>query len=530
MYKPSHTTSRQDAPGTSLWFQATRLTILALATAGLTLGCRDAGAPEPVYLPTDPVLAPGGPTFAAPENVTALPASVTQIDINWGTNTTRETGFEIHRSIGGAPGSFSLHTTVGANVATYSDPGLTPGSVYCYQLRAVRVTNTGTTSSEFSNTACATAAPIPIVGFASVTAGGAHSCALTSAGAAFCWGRGESGQLGVPVPPSTCMTESGLFPCSMVPVPVNGGISFTQLAGGSSHTCGLTSAGVAWCWGSNAEGQLGDNTTTNRDAPVPVATGLTFVSIDAGASHTCALESNGAAWCWGRNNRGQLGNGGTTNSPVPVAVSGGLSFQQITAGGFINGYTCGLTSGNAHCWGDNERGQLGIGAADLVAHSLPLAVSGGLTFTALTAGLGRHTCGLTPSGAAWCWGENTYGALGIRGRRDSSIPAAVAGNLSFIQVVAGGFIGHTCARLGTGTAYCWGENERGQVGDGTTTDRWIPVTVDGGLVFGSVDAGLRHSCGYANGTVYCWGANGAGQLGNNSNAQSNVPLKVFGQP
>src|SRR6187455_545940 len=118
MYKPSHTTSRQGVPGTSLWFQATRLTIVALATAGLTLGCRD--APAPVYLPTDPVLAPGGPTFEAPENVTALPASVTQIDINWGTNTTRETGFEIHRSIGGAPGSFSLHTTVGANVATFS--------------------------------------------------------------------------------------------------------------------------------------------------------------------------------------------------------------------------------------------------------------------------------------------------------------------------------------------------------------------------------------------------------------------------
>ena len=158
-------------------------------------------------------------------------------------------------------------------------------------------------------------------------------------------------------------------------------------------------------------------------------------------------------------------------------------------------------------------------------------MSGGLAFAALTAGLGRHSCALTAVGAAWCWGENTFGALGNRSRKDSAVPVAVSGRRTFIQLVAGGFIGHTCGLVASGAGYCWGENGVGQVGDGTTVDRSAPSAVRGGLTFTSVDAGFRHSCARASsGTVYCWGSNGAGQLGNNSNSHSSVPVKVFGQP
>jgi alpha-tubulin suppressor-like RCC1 family protein len=149
----------------------------------------------------------------------------------------------------------------------------------------------------------------------------------------------------------------------------------------------------------------------------------------------------------------------------------------------------------------------------------------------VTAGLGSHSCGLTAAGTAWCWGENTYGALGNRSRKDSPIPVKVAGTRIFTQVVAGGFIGHTCALIGSGAGYCWGENELGQIGDGTTIDRLVPRAVTGGLSFTAIDAGFRHSCARATtGMLYCWGANGAGQLGNNSNTRSKVPVKVFGQP
>jgi len=372
------------------------------------------------------------------------------------------------------------------------------------------------------------------VAFASVFAGGAHTCALNASGAAYCWGRGESGQLGVPSPGGSCLTDAGPYPCSKVPVLVAGGLTFRKLAGGGAHTCGLTGDGSAYCWGKNDWGQLGDNSTTNRNAPVPVATVLKFASIDAGAAHTCALTTTGAAYCWGSNYRGQLGTGSADQNPhrVPALVSGGLIFQQIAAGGFGVGHTCALrNTGAAYCWGDNERGQLGRGAADLSSHPLPAPVSGGRLFVSVTAGLGSHSCGLTAAGTAWCWGENTYGALGNRSRKDSPIPVKVAGTRIFTQVVAGGFIGHTCALIGSGAGYCWGENELGQIGDGTTIDRLVPRAVTGGLSFTAIDAGFRHSCARATtGTLYCWGSNGAGQLGNNSNTRSKVPVKVFGQP
>jgi alpha-tubulin suppressor-like RCC1 family protein len=527
---PHTQTARLHHRSAACWSTVKRSTILAPAAVALLVGQNPDG-PVATELTSDAALAQ--PVLDAPTNLSAL-GSQTQIDIHWDENSRGETGFEIHRSATGAPNSFDLLATVGINATAFSDQGLTPNDHFCYQVRAVRVNMSTTTYSDFSNIACTTAAPVAIVSFEAVFAGGAHTCALTSVpGAAYCWGRGESGQLGVPPPPSTCLTDGGFFSCSMVPVPVGGGLTFEKLTGGGAHTCALTSDGTAACWGNNAYGQLGDNSTTNQNAPVLVAGGLKFVSIDAGAAHTCAITSAGEAYCWGRNDRGQLGDGTTTASAVPVAaVTGSLTFQLIAAGGFSIGHTCALTDlGAAYCWGDNERGQLGTGTSDLDAHASPEPVSGGLVFKGLTAGLGRHSCGLTDLGAAHCWGENSFGALGNRSKRDSAVPVAVVGNLTFDQLVAGGFIGHTCGLIEGGAAYCWGGNEKGQVGDGTTRDRLAPKAVAGGLAFLSVDAGFRHTCGRAStGTVYCWGSNGAGQLGNNSNSLSTVPVEVFGQP
>jgi alpha-tubulin suppressor-like RCC1 family protein len=374
------------------------------------------------------------------------------------------------------------------------------------------------------------APPPSVASFVSVTAGGAHTCALTASGAAYCWGRGESGQLGAS-PPTSCVLDSGALPCSLVPLVVQGGLAFTQVVGGGGHTCALTRDGSAYCWGNNGSGQIGNGTMTNTSVPVAVSGGLTFASIDAGVSHTCGVTSSGTAYCWGRNDRGQLGDGTTTTRLVPVAVSGGLTFQLVTAGGFDIGHTCGLTSGGAAlCWGDNERGQLGSGTSDLTAHPAPAQVSGGFTFAALTAGLGRHTCGLTGTGAAFCWGENTFGALGNGSTTDGPVPTAVSGGLAYAQLRAGGFIGHTCGLTSSGAAFCWGENERGQVGDDSTLDKLTPSAVAGALTFSSLDAGFRHTCGRASGgALYCWGSGAAGQLGTNSTSQSAVPAKVFGQ-
>lgn len=389
-----------------------------------------------------------------------------------------------------------------------------------------------------SDSSVVTVRAIDVVAFASVTTGGAHTCALTAAGKAYCWGRGESGQLGIEPPETLCSFDGGPLSCTAVPAAVNGGLSFTQLTGGGSHTCGLTADSSAYCWGSNSTGQLGDNTRSFRYAPVPVATPLKFASLDAGADYTCGLTSAGGAYCWGKNGRGELGDGTTDTRTTPAAVSGSLTFRSISAGGFSTpggvgeGQTCGVTtSGVAYCWGNNERGQLGLGSADIGAHPTPVALTGVPSWASITAGLGNNSCALTSAGAAYCWGQNTYGTLGIGTLGDRQVATQVLGGLVFVKVVAGGFLGHNCGLVSSGVAYCWGENSTGQVGDLSVRDRLEPTAVAGGLTFTSLDAGFRHTCGRTTaGIIYCWGSGAAGQLGTNSTRESTGPARVVGQP
>lgn len=401
---------------------------------------------------------------------------------------------------------------------------------------AVALGSASITATSEGKSGNATASVAGTVAFASVAAGGAHTCALTATGEAYCWGRGESGQLGVPAPTTRCPADGGPVACSRVPIAVSAGLVFSRIAGGGAHTCGLTADGTGYCWGNNGYGQLGDNSTTDRFTPVPVATSLKFTAIDGGVWHTCALTAAGTVHCWGRNDLGQLGDGTALLRLTPVAVIGGVTFKSIGAGGFDIGHTCGLASdGGAWCWGANDKGQRGDGTQDgaAIPHSAPAPVSGGILFTSLSAGLGGHNCALSTQGPAYCWGANEFGAVGDGSDQTHTFPVAVGGGLTFVQLAAGGFIGHTCGVAEAGAAYCWGENSVGQVGDGSSSDRYAPAPVSGGLVFTTMDAGFRHTCGVTtSGILYCWGGNGAGQLGNNVDNPpwSYVPVKVVGQP
>lgn len=345
-----------------------------------------------------------------------------------------------------------------------------------------------------------------------------HTCALTSAGGAKCWGWNGFGQLG-----------NGRTTDRRMPADVSGlagGVA--ALAAGGVHTCALTGAGGAKCWGGNSFGQLGDGTFIQHRTPGDVS-GLTsgVAALAAGGNHTCALTTVGGVKCWGDNEYGQLGDGTIISRTLPVDVSGLASGATALALG--TDHTCALTNtGGVKCWGYNLFGQLGDGTFS--DSPTPVDVSG-LTsgVTALTAG-DSHTCAVTSAGGVKCWGWNGVGQLGNGTTTNSfSTPMDVSGLTSGVTALAAGKW-HTCAVTNAGGVKCWGANLYGELGDGTTVSRSrTPVDVSG-LASGvaAVAAGGRHTCVITGtGGIKCWGDNGFGQLGDDTFAQRRTPVNVL---
>ena len=367
------------------------------------------------------------------------------------------------------------------------------------------------TSGSVSGSATLTVDPPVEEGVVIVKAGDSHSCAIDANGRAFCWGLGSSGQLG-----------NGFLINRLTPFPVAGGHLFTAIAAAETHSCGITTTGQAYCWGLNNVGQLGDGTTVGQSIPTLVAGGLSFTSIVAGAFHTCALTTSGEAYCWGFSMNGALGNGTNSVRTSPTLVSGGHRFTALTAG---RSHTCGITSGGAtYCWGLNASGQLGDGTT---ANKLvPSLVAGGLTFASISAG-DAHTCAVTATGSPYCWGSADAGRLGMGdpGALLHTSPQSVAGGLTLTAITVGE--AHSCAITTTGEAYCWGSNAGGRLGIGTTDPQsLVPAAVAGGLSFRSIDVG-DHSCAVTTtNLVYCWGPGGSGRLGNGTGVNQMVPTAI----
>jgi alpha-tubulin suppressor-like RCC1 family protein len=352
--------------------------------------------------------------------------------------------------------------------------------------------------------------------FYQVSAGWSHSCGVSTDNLAYCWGSNGSGELG-----------DGTTDFKLKPVPVSGGLRFRQVSAGASSTCGVTTDNRAYCWGFNNQGQLGDGTSgTDRLMPVSVTGGRQYRRIETSGNHTCGLTYPGnQAYCWGHSTRGEIGDGTRgENRLFPVAVLGGLRFRQLSVGRV---HTCAVTlQDRAFCWGSDRYGQIGDSMGGMGSFNLtPSQVAGGHHFRQIWAG-GSHTCAVTTGDQAFCWGKGDSGQLGTGKLFLSTWPRRVAGQFSFKRVTAG--YSHTCATTTSNRAYCWGFNGNGRLGDGTLIDRLTPARVAGGLSFEQMSAGPSHTCGKTPAEVaYCWGDND-GKLGDGTITDRLTPSPVAG--
>ncbi len=359
-----------------------------------------------------------------------------------------------------------------------------------------------------------------------VDAGHAHTCAAKN-GELYCWGNNDSGQAGQSV--STVLTPS-LVPSSL------GG--WTQVATGAAHSCGIREVSAdehrLYCWGSDAQGQLGDGAPVNSGAIVREiaatsdGTHTDWVQVVAGYDHTCARRRDGQAYCWGLNDHGQLGDGSVQPRVAPVRVmpstpDGVALFYAIDAGAAATcalGQSGGGSDGELYCWGDNSGNLLGL--AGVSETSVPRRLPGGGDWGSFSVGL-YSSCGARGDGV-WCWGNGYSGAIGDDRWSIAATPTQVSGLTGQFDVTVG--TDYACAAAHAGGVWCWGGNSHGELGDGSVATKYAPVGVGAIGLWSSIAAGETHTCGTRAGELWCWGWNESAQLGLAGISAAPLPTEI----
>ncbi|MCB9730845.1 MAG: hypothetical protein H6744_19920 [Deltaproteobacteria bacterium] len=400
-------------------------------------------------------------------------------------------------------------------------------------------------------------APSEIIGgleFADVRMGDHHACGLTSEGRVYCWGWNVNGQLG---------KGGSVGGTALAPTPVVGLVDAVALAVGEDHSCAIRAGGRLVCWGDGSGWSLGNGLANDGTQPVDVAPGKAGLvlarAVVVGVSHTCALTLEGGVACWGEEASGALGlgNAGSKKTPATVTISG---VEALAAG---RRHVCALkTGGTLACWGTNAEGQVGNG--DTVKQTTPVAVPGLTGVTDVAGGL-DSTCARRSGGEIVCWGGGSEGQLGDGTTDGHLAPAPIIGLAPFgacgvcddedpcttdacaatlacevgpdtdglpcapFGACASGVCGagpdlrtrlaagasHTCAVRADGSAACFGDNTKGQLGVPDIAGSSSPVEVPSLAPFVDIDSFERHTCAVTDqGRVVCWGLNDDGQLGN----------------
>lgn len=347
-----------------------------------------------------------------------------------------------------------------------------------------------------------------------VAAGDNYSLGLRGDGTLWAWGSNESGRLG-----DGTTTDR--------PSPVRIGVStiWTSVAAGTSHTVALKGDGTLWAWGINTYGQLGDGTTTNQASPIRIGTATNWTAVTAGAGYTIALRGDGTLWAWGSNFSWQLGDGSGIDRMSPVQIGSATNWSAVAAGAYR---TVALRSdGTLWTWGRDPVICIGVGGCGGNEFQ-PLQIGNDTDWSAVAAGASStHAFALKTDGTLWAWGSNSYEELGDGTNTKSLVPVKIGAETNW-SLAAGGY-SHSIALRSDGSVWAWGENTYGQLGDGTnylTTSRLTPVQIGTGSTWTAVTAALNYNLALRNdGTLWAWGQNNAGQLGDGTTVNRASPVQ-----
>jgi alpha-tubulin suppressor-like RCC1 family protein len=449
----------------------------------------------------------------APVNPTATVVSSNVVNLTWTDVSNNEAGFRVYRG----PSFTQIGADLGEGVIAFTDTTAPASTTFVYQVLAFNAA--GDSLRVASNQVTTPAPPPPPLVPTSVEPGNRHSLALMSDGTLRAWGSNDKGGLGV----------GSSVANSLIPIPIVGLTGVTAISAGDGHSLALMNNGTVKGWGENFYGGVGSGDNVYHNTPVDVVgfngVGLlnNVSAISAGGFFSIALKNDGTVWVWGSGLYGQLGIGTVgIHQYSPVRITGLTGVSAISAD---QNHSLAVIGGTVWAWGLNDFGQVGDGTT--TNRQVPVQVVGLTGVTAVSAGE-FHSLALLNDGTVRAWGGNVSGELGNGTQTGSVTPVTVIGLDNVLAIAAGGSF--SVALKNDGTVWSWGSRTNGQLGDGTTIGNQLtPVRITGLDNVQAISSAKDHSLSLRNGTtVWSWGRNTDGQIGDNSTTNRSIPVSVTG--